>query len=160
MNVVTTTTEAIRNILSGASGVDSVLSDMLSPNSSSYPPCRFYAGNVPVDVLELSRAHYPLILVYCEKLENTQREKFASLSGIMHMAIELRISAARSQEVSDMTEKYLSAILESLQTSKGTLAKGVHQTGVYQVSFGPIKKGGTELIQTTKISLPIHIHIQ
>src|SRR5690242_10707321 len=54
------------------------------------------AQNASADISEKAgHAHYPALLVYCDKMSNTLKEKFRRFSGKAHMVVEVRHSQDR-----------------------------------------------------------------
>src|ERR1700692_1843673 len=51
------------------------------------------ALNASVEISEKTgHAHYPALLVYCDKFSNSLREKFRQVSGKAHVGVEVRHS--------------------------------------------------------------------
>src|ERR1700744_5202575 len=51
------------------------------------------AQNASAELYEKAgRAHYPALLVYCDKMSNSLQEKFRRFSGKAHMVVEVRHS--------------------------------------------------------------------
>src|SRR3954464_425320 len=50
-----------------------------------------FSQNVSLEIAESAgQQEYPVLLVYCERVENLLREKFRGFSGRVHLAIEIR----------------------------------------------------------------------
>src|SRR5258708_31408341 len=78
------------------------------------------AHNIAVDLSEKSGlAHYPALLVYCEKVANTQREKFRQFSGKVSMVIEVRHSQDKVDGIETNTQVYVDAACALLDDSRG-----------------------------------------
>ncbi|MBS1829792.1 MAG: hypothetical protein JST93_31120 [Acidobacteria bacterium] len=156
MGIVTNAALALQSMLSGETG----LSWALSEGSSKMPdfsPTDIRVENISVDVAEKSPIRYPVVFIYCERFTNTQREKFAAVSGTMNLAIEIRASGNSVSAVSDQALAHAEAAMKVLDCHKGNWAEGIQYCGGYEVSFQQIKRGGTQLIQVTKISVPLQI---
>jgi hypothetical protein len=97
--------------------------------------------------------------VYCEKLVNNQKEKFRTFSGFIQMAIDLRHSEDRVDHLQANLEIYADAVMAVLDQSAGDWGGGMFYGGGYQATFGPVKQGGRNFIQTVKISFEMGVSI-
>jgi hypothetical protein len=114
--------------------------------------------NVAADVAERSGiVQYPLVNVYCEKIANTLEEKFRTFSGTVQMAIELRHSQDRLEGLQDAVELYADAVMRTLNAGRGDWGDGMFYGGAYEVSFGPVKKGGKNFLQVAKVTFEIGV---
>jgi hypothetical protein len=114
------------------------------------------AQNVAAELAEKSTAVlYPAAYVYCEKIINSQVEKFRAFSGTAQMSIELRHTSDRLQGLQESLEARAGEILQLLEASRGDWGDGMYFSGGYQVVFGPAKHGGKNFIQTAKVTFEI-----
>jgi hypothetical protein len=114
--------------------------------------------NTSADVIERSvQAQYPAVLAYCEKLTNSLTEKFRSFSGRARMVVEIRCSQDRLQGIERNLEQYTDAVCQILDAARGGWQDGAFYTGGYEVSYGPVRHGGRNFIQTAKISFEVEI---
>lgn len=123
-------------------------------------PAQIRTGNIAPEIA--SRANtvtYPSANVYCEKIVNSQMEKFRTFSGTIQMAIDLRNSEDRVDNVQSNLETYADAVMAALDSSLGDWGGGMYYAGGYQVAFAPIKQGGRNYIQTAKITFEIGVSI-
>jgi hypothetical protein len=117
-------------------------------------------GNIAADMADRSNTmQYPAVNVYCEKIVNSQVEKFRTFSGTLQMAIDLRYSEDRLDNVQSKLETYADAAMGVLGASSGDWGGGMFYGGGYQVTFGPLKQGGKNFIQTAKITFEIGVSI-
>src|SRR6266478_6065165 len=78
------------------------------------------ALNAGVEISEKAgHAHYPLLLVYCDKVSNTLKEKFRRFSGKAHLVVEIRHSADRLEMLDAGTQLYADAVCALLDDSRG-----------------------------------------
>ena len=102
-------------------------------------------------------AKYPAVHVYCEKLSNTLREKFRTFSGKARMVVEARVSQDRLEGLERQSQLLVDAITDVLDASRGDWGAGMLYNGGYEVMYGPVKSGGRNLIQITKVTFEVDI---
>ena len=147
--------------ITGPAGVNSGLAALV--DSSSAPPglldaAQVRSQNVAADVADRSSiVQYPLVNIYCEKISNTLVEKFRTFSGTVQVAIELRHSQDRIEGLQDAVELYADAVMTTLNAGRGDWGDGMFYGGAYDVSFGPVKKGGKNFIQVAKVTFEIGV---
>jgi hypothetical protein len=121
----------------------------------------FHAGhigmlNVAFELLEKATApHYPTVHLYCEKVTNELREKFRRFSGKVRLTAEARVSQSRMDGLERRSQVLADAITEVLDGSRGDWGSGMFYDGAYEVSFGPVKPGGRNFVQTTKVTFEV-----
>jgi len=57
----------------------------------------------------------------------------------------------------DAVELYADAVMQTLNSGRGDWGDGMFYGGAYDVSFGPIKKGGRNFIQVAKVTFEIGV---
>ncbi len=116
--------------------------------------------NVAADIAEKSAgAQYPVAVVYCEKIANELREKFRSFSGTVQLVIEVRHSADRLGGVEYALEQITDTVTGILSASRGDWGNGMFYNGAYQVSYGGVKRGGKNFLQTAKVSCEVGVSV-
>jgi hypothetical protein len=100
---------------------------------------------------------YPVIYLYCEKLTNSLKEKFATFSGKGRMVIEVRCSQDRIEGMESIVERYADAVCHVLDDARGTWRDGAYYTGGYEVVFASLKHGGKNFLQTARISFDVEV---
>ena len=114
--------------------------------------------NVSTDVSERAgHAHYPALLVYCDKLTNTLKEKFRSLSGKAHMVVEVRHSQEKLDAIEVNLQAYVDAICALLDESRGDWGGGAFYAGGYDVGYDPVIKGGKNFLQKAKVGFDVEV---
>jgi len=158
-----TATAKTVELLSGSSGVNPNLEALaLSGATAIAPlkPAQILSLNVALELVERATAvQYPAMNVYCEKLANQLVEKFRTFSGISQMAIEVRHSQDRLDGLQNTVELYTSAVTQTLDANRGDWGGGMYYAGGYQVTFGAIKSGGINFVQTAKVTFEIGVSI-
>jgi hypothetical protein len=114
--------------------------------------------NVAADLADRSGGvKYPCVNVFCEAIANQLREKFRTFSGQVRMAIELRHSQDRLEGLQDQLELYVDGTMRMLNASRGDWGDGMFFGGAYEVSFGAVKQGGKNFMQTAKVTFEIGV---
>lgn len=118
------------------------------------------AQNVSFELAERSAGvKYPMFYVYCEGLANLLKEKFRTFSGKAYMAVEVRVSHDRLEGMAQELQLYASAITEVLDFHRGAWGSGMYYTGGYKVEFGPVKRGGKNLLQVAKVLFEVEVSL-
>ena len=73
------------------------------------------------------------------------------------MAVELRHPQDRLDGLQDTLELYTDALTQVLNGGRGDWGDGMFYGGAYEVSFGPVKKGGKNYLQVAKIAFEIGV---
>lgn len=100
---------------------------------------------------------YPTFFIYCERLNNTLREKFRSFSGTATLTIEVRVTHDRIETISGALQHYVDGLTETLDSLRGDWGEGQFYTGGYQITFGPVKTGGKNFLQVAKATFDLQI---
>jgi len=100
---------------------------------------------------------YPAVYVFCEKLTNNLTEKGRRFSGKARISIECRISQDRTDGLDAKTRVFTDAISEVLYNARGRWPCGMFYSGAYEIQFGPIRRGGKNVVQSAKISLDVNV---
>jgi len=116
------------------------------------------AHNIAVDLSEKSGiAHYPALLVYCEKVSNTLREKFRQFSGKVSLVIEVRYSQDKIDGIETATQVYVDAICALLDDARGDWGDGGFYGGGYSVNYDAVGRGGKNFLQRAKINFEVEV---
>ena len=130
----------------------------LSVAAATIPPPQVVSLNIASDVIEKSAGtHYPSIHVYCEKLNNQLREKFRAFSGTARMAMEIRVTHDRLDGIVNLIQIYADAATEVLDTHRGDWGQGLFFPGAYELTYGTVKHGGRNFIQTAKLAFDLEV---
>ena len=116
------------------------------------------AQNVSVDISDKAgHTHYPALLVYCDKLSNSLKEKFRRFSGKVHMVVEVRHSQDRLENIEGNLQTYVDAVCALLDDSRGDWGNGSFYTGGYDVSYDPVARGGQNYLQKAKVGFDVEV---
>ncbi|MGB9454720.1 MAG: hypothetical protein WCB12_01670 [Bryobacteraceae bacterium] len=158
-----TVTAKTAQLLTGSSGVNPSLEALALSGETAVAPLgtgQIRTENVTIELVERATAtQYPAVNVYCEKILNQLVEKFRTFSGVSQMAIEVRHSQDRVDGLQDTVELYTSAVTQTLDANRGDWGGGMYYAGGYQVTFGPVKSGGRNFVQTAKVTFEIGVSI-
>lgn len=114
--------------------------------------------NIAADLAEKSSvARYPLVQVYCERVMNQVKEKYRRFSGTVRMVAETRVSHIGIEGIEESSHFLADAITEVLDASRGGWGNGMYFGGAYEVSYGPVKPGGKNFLQVTKVSFDVEV---
>ncbi|HWE52419.1 MAG TPA: hypothetical protein VG273_21665 [Bryobacteraceae bacterium] len=116
------------------------------------------ALNASVDISEKAgHVTYPSVLVYCDKLSNTLKEKFRRFSGKTHMVIEVRHSQDHLEAIEENLLVYVDAVCALLDDSRGDWGAGALYAGGYDVSYEPVARGGKNFLQRAKVGFDVEV---
>lgn len=116
------------------------------------------ALNASVEITEKTgHAHYPALLVYCDKMTNALKEKFRQFSGKAHMVVEVRHSQDRLEMLESNTQAYVDAVCALLDDSRGDWGDGSFYGGGYDVSYEPVARGGQNFLQRAKVGFDVEV---
>jgi hypothetical protein len=116
------------------------------------------AQNASADISEKAgQAHYPALLVYCDKMSNTLKEKFRQFSGKAHMVVEVRHSQDGLETIEANLQSYVDAVCALLDDSRGDWGDGAFYTGGYDVVYEPVARGGKNFLQRAKVGFDVEV---
>src|SRR5271154_639858 len=94
------------------------------------------ALNASIEISEKAGiVQYPALLVYCDKLSNTLKEKFRQFSGQAHVVVEVRHSQDGLTGIQSNVEVYVDAVCALLDDSRGDWGAGLFYAGGYDVTY-------------------------
>jgi hypothetical protein len=100
---------------------------------------------------------YPALVVYCDKMSNTLKEKFRQFSGKAHVVVEVRHSQDDLDGMGSSVDVYVDAVCALLDDSRGDLGSGYFYSGGYDVSFETIVRGGSNFLQRAKVGFDVEV---
>jgi hypothetical protein len=116
------------------------------------------ALNASVEISEKTGfVQYPALLVYCDKLSNTLKEKFRQFSGAAHVFVEVRHSQDELAGIESNVEVYVDAVCALLDNSRGDWGAGLFYAGGYDVSYEAVGRGGKNFLQRAKIGFNVEV---
>jgi hypothetical protein len=116
------------------------------------------ALNASVEISDkVGYVQYPALLVYCDKLSNTLKEKFRNFSGKAHVVVEVRHSQDILPGLDSTVQVYADAVCALLDDSRGDWGSGLFYGGGYEVSFEPMGRGGRNFLQRAKVGFDVEV---
>jgi len=111
---------------------------------------------VPAPLLERAASlRYPVMHVYCERMEKARTEQFRTFSGTLRMVIEVLISQDRLEGISERLHFYVDAVRDVIERNSGCLGSGLYMDGTYDVQFDAVEKGGRNFLQTARVACAV-----
>ena len=154
-------TQKLAAILAAGNGLPAAVEALTTQHSLTLPqigPQQIVPQNVAAEIAEKSvSSKYPLVYVYCSKLVNDLREKFRTFSGDAQMAAEARVSQDRLDDLESNLQIYVDAITSVLDGNRGDWGDGFFYGGGYEVTFGKVKHGGRNFLQTAEIRFDLEV---
>jgi hypothetical protein len=152
---------AVLNLFRGGQGLPGTVSSLALEAGVEATPFQIgqvIVSNVAPDLAEkASYATYPVVHLYCQKVTNQLREKFRVFSGKVQMAAEARVSQSRIEGIETNSKVLSDAVTEVLDASRGDWGNGMFFAGGYEILYGPVKQGGKNFIQITKIVFEVDV---
>jgi hypothetical protein len=116
------------------------------------------ALNASVEISEKTGyVQYPALLVYCDKLSNTLKEKFRQFSGTAHVFVEVRHSQDELTGIESNVEVYVDAVCALLDDSRGDWGAGLFYAGGYDVGYETVGRGGKNFLQRAKVGFDVEV---
>jgi hypothetical protein len=159
-NISSSLTSYVYGLLTSDTGLNSVLQAYRQAEGTDRPDdvSFFSVQNTSPEIIERStQTHYPAVLAYCDKLSNSLKEKFRTFSGNCRMVIEVRCSQDRLQGLERTLEQYTDAVCAVLDGARGDWQDGAFYTGGYDITYGAVRHGGKNFLQTAKVSFEVEI---
>ena len=156
-----TLAETVVSMLASATNGVNVRVGAIEKNDSSVTATgitTIVALNTSVEISDkVGYVQYPALLVYCDKLSNTLKEKFRDFSGKAHVVVEVRQSQDTLPGLDATVQVYVDAVCALLDDSRGDWGSGLFYGGGYEVSFEPIGRGGRNFLQRAKVGFDVEV---
>lgn len=122
---------------------------------------RIFCQHVVRDVAEKAQTfQYPVVYVYCDRIQNLLREKFRRFSGTVRLNIEVQVSQERLEGLERALQLYVDAITDVLGRVQGCWGGGLHYAGGYEVKFDAAKAGGRAYVQSATVTLEVDVSLE
>jgi len=114
--------------------------------------------NASVEISEKTGfVQYPALVVYCDKVSNTLKQKFRQFSGKAHVVVEVRHSQDELTGLESNAAVYTDAVCALLDDSRGDWGAGLFYVGGYDVSYEPVGRGGKNFLQRAKVGFDVEV---
>ncbi|HEY3825826.1 MAG TPA: hypothetical protein VGL82_14780 [Bryobacteraceae bacterium] len=156
----TLTSMVVSKLTSPTSGVTSQITalEQLDSGLQAGAIRNIVALNASVDISEkVGFVQYPALLVYCDKMSNTLKEKFRQFSGKAHLVVEVRHSQDELTDIASNVDVYVDAVCTLLDASRGDWGSGLFYAGGYDVSYEPVGRGGKNFLQRAKVGFDVEV---
>ncbi len=154
-------TDVLLQLLRAADGLAAAVEDLARSETLELPVIegsRIVRGAGLAELAEKGQSsRYPAVYVYCDRVANTQREKFRSFSGKARMNIEVRASGERVELLEWQLQCYADAITDLLERRRGDWGAGIGYGGGYDIEFSPVKQGGRNYTQAARIVFEVDV---
>jgi hypothetical protein len=115
-------------------------------------------ANVPPEVMERSAgARYPSVHVYCERVNNTLKQRFNRFSGTARVVTSVRVSHERWDQVEPQTALLVEAVTNLLEGKRGDWGDGIYYAGGYEATFTPVRQGGKNFLQMASVTFDLDV---
>jgi hypothetical protein len=153
--------EKVREVLGSETGLaQSVAALRDRPQSLLIAPLGRRVGGVQssAELQEKSGGRdYPVFQVYVTRILNRMTEKFRRFSGTVEVVVEVRVSQDRLEGLTEDLQFYADVVTDVVERSRGPLGEGMTLSGVYEVVFDPVKKGGLHFQQTARVTCEVDL---
>ena len=146
-----------RAVFNGSAGINAQISAM-SLNSPLPAIGPIVNVSAPFEVYEKTTSvRYPVAAVYCQRLRNTQAEKFRLFSGSATLVFEIKVSGAHAEELEQQLNSYVEAACQVLDASRGAWTSIGTYSGAYDVKFQAMRLGGKQFVKSAQIEFEIQV---
>jgi hypothetical protein len=152
-------TSYLFGLFTSEDGLNGELANVLGDEGAEFEASNsIQIQNAPPDIAERAQSvRYPAIYLYCERLINSQREKFVRFSGKAKLIVEIRCSSDRIEGMEKAVERYSDAACRVLENARGNWQGGALYSGGYEVVYTTLKHGGKNFLQVAKISFDVDV---
>lgn len=155
--------QTLLSLLRSGEGVNSALAAISLRENFQITPldeARMYCQQVARDVAERAQTfQYPVLYVYCDRIQNLLREKFSRFSGTVRLNVEVRVSQDRLEGLERHLQLYVDAITDVLGRIRGCWGGGISYPGGYEVKFDGAKPGGRSYVQGAVVTLEVDVSL-
>lgn len=144
-------------VFTGPGGINGQLACM-ALNPPLAPVGSILSISAPLDAFEkTATVKYPALTLHCERLRNTQMEKFRVFSGNALLVVEVRVSGANAETVEKDLNSYVEAACETLYAARGAWTEIGTYSGAYDVKFHAMRLGGKQFTKSAQVEFEIQV---
>ena len=158
-NLCLAATRKLREMLTAEDGLAARV-EALAARDGARPPrigpanvAERHAGSTLAD--ENIVTLYPLVYVYCERMENRLERKFSAFSGRLFAVAEARVSGESIQALDGELERMVEAIGDLLAESRGQWTENLAFDGRFDVEFAAVRKGAAHFLREARVRIEL-----
>jgi hypothetical protein len=161
--VATQAATALTDLLRADTGVTRKLFERMhgDPNLlNRFPDPVIQSAHITGEYWEKSGpVKYPQLVIFCERVQNLQTEKFRRFSGVLDLVVEVRNSGDHVLGLEQSTLVYVEAVTDVIDDSRGEWRNCIYSSGQYEVKFEAVKPGGKRFLQVARITIPVQVNL-
>jgi len=101
---------------------------------------------------------YPVVHVYCDRIESKPLEKLRRFSGKLRLVAEVRVSQDRLEGMTEGLLLYVDSVRDVVERNAGCIRNGLYLSNEYEVQIEPVKKGGLNFLQSAKVACMVIVN--
>lgn len=101
---------------------------------------------------------YPLVFVYCSRIENRLETKFSEFSGRVFLTVEVRASEEALDLLDGQAARMAEAVGDTLAEHRGKWTDYAAFDGRYETKFEPAKVAGRNFMQSARVEIELLAH--
>jgi hypothetical protein len=115
--------------------------------------------NVPAELADENLAVvYPVVYLYCDRMDNLQIEKFTRFSGPLFLIADVRVSQEHLAGLDQQLARYVEAVQAVLGSHLGKWTENAAYGGGHRVQFREVMLGGRNFLQTARVEVELQAH--
>lgn len=154
---ITQISSLLVSVLRGERGIQQAAGDLqMSVLTGAGADSSIFEIQAPPELVEKTgNIKYPCVHVYCDKLQNTLREKFRRFSGTADLNIEVRVTHDHLDGLQQQLRDAVETLTTVLERNRGAWSNTTWYPGAYEVTFSPVRRGGKNYLQSARIRLEV-----
>lgn len=101
---------------------------------------------------------YPLVFVYCNRIENRLEAKFSEFSGRVFLTVEVRASEEALDLLDGQAARMAEAVGDTLAQHRGKWTEYAAFDGRYETKFEAAKVAGRNFMQSARVEIELLAH--
>jgi len=144
-------------VFGGAAGINAQLAEMAGARTLPRVGSILRLSASIESYEKTTAVRYPAATLCCQKIKNAQTEKFRSLSGTATLALDIRVTGERAEDIEAHLNTYVEAACRVLESSLGQWTNAGFYAGAYDVKFQGIRPGGKQFTKSAEIVFDIQL---
>lgn len=105
-----------------------------------------------------SDLEYPIVFLYCNRIENRLEAKFTEFSGRIFLTAEVRASEETLDLLDGQAARLAEAVTDALTPHRGKWTDHAAFDGRYETKFEAARVGGKNFMQTARVEIELLAH--